>query len=302
MIGWRYHLISIVAVFLALALGLLIGTAFLNDRLVADLQARTEALQADRDALAAQLRSLRQQTEDTYPFLVEGRLQGLDVVILTHTGSDGRPMARVRDALDRAGARLVTTLEIQPALTDPTAEQTARLAEIMSAAPDATPEVVVDEAWRALGRRLASGQIAGPDEDDLLTHLLLGEFLRATDPEIVTVRSVGGADQSFVVVGGTTSDTLDVPTEFLVGMTQILTEQGAIVAVGEDLTTSVSGLVTSVRSDVSESRGPVVTVDNLADPLGGVALVLGLRFARESGQGGNYGLGEDADLLPPPAT
>jgi hypothetical protein len=300
-IGWRYHLISIVAVFLALALGLLIGTAFLNDRLVADLQARTEALQADRDAQAAQLRSLRQQAEVTFPFLVEGRLQGLDVVILTHPGSDEDAMGRVRDALDRAGARLVTTLEVQRALSDPSPEEAAQLAEILQIAIDADPEAVVSEAWRALGRRLASGPTVGPDEDDLLTQLVLGEYLRAADPEIVTVRSVGGPDQSFVVVGGTPSAAIRVPGAAFVELIQILTDQGATVAVAEDLTTSVAGLVEAVRGDVSEGRGPVVTVDDAADPLGGVALVLGLQRARESGQGGDYGLGEDAELLPPAA-
>lgn len=299
MIGWRYHLISIVAVFLALALGLLIGTAFLNDRLVADLQARTEALQVDRDAQAAQLRSLRQQAEVTFPYLVEGRLQGLDVVILTHPGSDEDAMGRVRNALDRAGARLVTTLEVQRALSDPSPEEASQLAEILQIGVDADPEAVVAEAWRALGRRLASGPTVGPDEGDLLARLVLGEYLRAADPEIVTVRGVGGPDQSFVVVGGSPSAAIAVPGEAFVELTQALTDQGATVAVAEDLTTSVAGLVESVRSDVSEGRGPVVTVDDAADPLGGVALVLGLQRARESGQGGDYGLDEDAELLPP---
>lgn len=301
MIGWRYHLISIVAVFLALALGLLIGTAFLNDRLVADLQARTQALQVDRDAQAAQLRSLRAEAEVTFPFLVEGRLQGLDVVILTHPGADEEPMARVRDALDRAGARLVTTLEAQRALTDPSPEEVAALAEIVGAPGDTAPETIVAETWRALGRRLASGPTVSPDEDDLLTRLVLGEFLRAADPEIVTVRSVGGPDQSFVLVGGSPSEAIDVPADSFVDLTQVLTEQGATVAVGEDLNTSVSGLVEAIRAEVAEARGPVVTVDDVADPLGGVALVLGLQRARETGQGGDYGLGEDAELLPPPA-
>jgi hypothetical protein len=301
MIGWRYHLISIVAVFLALALGLLIGTAFLNDRLVADLQARTEAIQVDRDAQAAQLRVLRQQAEVTFPFLVEDRLQGLDVVILTHPGSDEESMGRVRDALDRAGARTVTTLEVQPAFSDPSPDEVMQLAEIFQVPSDEEPATVIGEAWRALGRRLASGPTVGPDEDDPLAQLVLGEFLRAADPEIVTVRSVGGPDQSFVVVGGTPSSAIQVPSEAFVGLTQVLTEQGVTVAVAEDLATSVTGLVEEVRGNVSQERGPVVTVDDAADPLGGVALVLGLQRARESGQGGDYGLGEDADLLPPAA-
>ena len=44
MISFRYHVVTIVAVFVALAVGLLMGTAFLDQGLVSDLQNRTASL------------------------------------------------------------------------------------------------------------------------------------------------------------------------------------------------------------------------------------------------------------------
>jgi hypothetical protein len=298
-IGWRYHLISIVAIFLALAIGLLIGTAFLNDRLVEDLRSRTEAIRVDRDAMAAELRALREQSEVIYPYLVQGRLEDLDVVMITHAGADGEALAQARSAIDRAGARVITTVELLPALSSPSTEAAIRLAEILDLPPDMPVDALVDEAARQLARRLANGPVGGIDDGDLLARLVFAEFLRATDPEIDTVRTVGGPDQAFVLVAGSATDAAEVPSSMVVGLTQVLTDQGATVAIVEDLETSLSGVVVAVREQVSDGRGPVITVDDIADPLGGAALVLGLERARTSGQGGDYGFGEDAELLPP---
>ncbi len=58
MISWRYHLISIVAVFLAFGLGVLTGTTVLNDNLVRNLKSQTKNLTADLD----ELRGVRRRT------------------------------------------------------------------------------------------------------------------------------------------------------------------------------------------------------------------------------------------------
>jgi hypothetical protein len=299
-ISWRYHLVTIVAVFLALAIGLLIGTAFLNDRLVADLRARTESIRQDRDAMASELRALRRLAEIVAPFLVERRLEDLDVVILTYAGSDGESLARARAAIERAGGRVITTVELQPALSSPSPEDLPRLAAILDLPIDTDAGSVAQEATRRLARRLADGPVDGADDDDLLARLVLDGFLRATDPEIDTVRDVGGPDQAFVVVAGSSSDPLEAPSAIVVGLTQVLTDRGATVAVVENVATSSSAIVAAVRERVTDGRGPVITVDDVADPLGAAALVLGLQRALISGQGGDYGLAEDAELLPPP--
>ena len=46
MVDFRFHLISIVAVFLALGLGILVGTGFLGGALVEELEGNIEAAEA----------------------------------------------------------------------------------------------------------------------------------------------------------------------------------------------------------------------------------------------------------------
>ena len=51
MIDFRYHLVSLIAVFLAVALGIVIGTTQLNGPLTDNLQGQVTALQDDKRAI-----------------------------------------------------------------------------------------------------------------------------------------------------------------------------------------------------------------------------------------------------------
>ena len=93
MISWRYHLVSIVAVFLALGLGVLTGTTVLNDNLVRNLKAQTKTLKADLDELRASVDDLQSQlgtmgtfAEQAVPYLVGGRLATRQVVVVSEEG------------------------------------------------------------------------------------------------------------------------------------------------------------------------------------------------------------------------
>ena len=48
MISFRYHLVSIIAVFLALALGIVVGTTALNGPITTDLRKQVNTLKSDR--------------------------------------------------------------------------------------------------------------------------------------------------------------------------------------------------------------------------------------------------------------
>ena len=48
MISFRYHVVTIVAIFVALAVGILMGTTLLDQGLVSDLQRRTSSLSSQR--------------------------------------------------------------------------------------------------------------------------------------------------------------------------------------------------------------------------------------------------------------
>src|SRR5690348_17386888 len=67
-ISFRYHLVSIIAVFLALALGIVVGTTALNGPITTDLRKQVNPLKGDRSALALQVKTLQGQVSDANQF------------------------------------------------------------------------------------------------------------------------------------------------------------------------------------------------------------------------------------------
>jgi hypothetical protein len=110
----RYHAASLIAVFLALAVGILVGAEFggkaltntrrdLEHSLVGNLQdARSRA-----DELGGQLNRSNEFGERVYPVLTRGRLAGRRVAIVALGGLPSDLTAEVEEALGPTGARLV---------------------------------------------------------------------------------------------------------------------------------------------------------------------------------------------------
>jgi hypothetical protein len=110
----RYHTASLIAVFLALAIGILIGAQFggdaltntrkdLEHSLVGNLQdARSRA-----DELSGQLNRSDEFGERVYPVLTRGRLSGKRLAIVALGGLPSDVTGDVEDALGPTGAKLV---------------------------------------------------------------------------------------------------------------------------------------------------------------------------------------------------
>lgn len=110
----RYHAISLVAVFLALAIGILIGAEFGGDALTntrKDLErSLTGNLQDAReraDELGGKLALSDEFADRVYPALVRDRLSGRRIGILAIGDLPGDTSSAIEDALDPTGARLV---------------------------------------------------------------------------------------------------------------------------------------------------------------------------------------------------
>ncbi len=110
----RYHTASLIAVFLALAIGILIGAEFggdaltntrkdLEHSLVGNLQdARSRA-----DELSGELNRSNEFGERVYPVLTRERLKGRRIAIIALGGLPSDLTSDVEDALGSTGARLV---------------------------------------------------------------------------------------------------------------------------------------------------------------------------------------------------
>jgi hypothetical protein len=303
-ISFRYHVVTIAAVFLALAIGLLGGSAFVQPALQRQLESRTEALRGDLDARLQEIDDLRLEVEGlgafseaALPYLAQSRLLGVPVVLVTQVGVEDEVLTQARDALGIAGARILTTVSATALLAseDPAVQQ--QLAEIIGVT-GAAPETLSGLAAAELAARLVA-PIAPAPEDDVLSELLSGGFLApvGSAPDATTLAEVGSLGQIVVVLsGGQGEEAALAPDAFAVPLVEALSGLGSSVAAGESLPAAFP-YVTLVRAAGLDG---VVTVDHLDQPMGGSALVLGLDRLLSTGEGGDYGVKDGAEPLPPP--
>lgn len=137
MIDFRYHLVSLVSVFLALAVGVVLGAGplrgqiaeNLNDQ-VRQLQDQKEQLRAERDSAQAGQRNRDAFVTQLMPGLVAQQLGGRSVVVVSLPEADGDVVAPLVEALQAAGARVTGRVQVREAWTAPSkAPVRERLAE-----------------------------------------------------------------------------------------------------------------------------------------------------------------------------
>ena len=110
----RYHATSLIAVFLALAIGILIGAEFGGDTLTStrrnlehSLTGNLQDARERADQLSAELGHANEFGERVYPVLVRDQLQGRRIGVLALGGLPGDVSGAIEEALAATGARLV---------------------------------------------------------------------------------------------------------------------------------------------------------------------------------------------------
>ena len=297
MISWRYHLVSIVAVFMALALGVLAGTAVVNQGLVKNLTNTTDRLNQENADYRAQIGHLSDYMNQASSVIESLRLNQVDVILIADDGADPAALNQVRSALSVAGAHVVTTLVPLASLLSTDPADTKALADVIGAPTQANPALLPAMTAEILAARLAQGPppAARPGQQDVLANLLSGGFIDTREPGVKSAADIG-IPGAVIVVSGQTEGAITAPSTFMVPLVKALSSQGVVVAAGE-ARPAPDGFVALVKKD-GAGVGPRVTVDDLESELGGTALVVGLQRAIDQRTGGDYGLGS-GQLLPP---
>jgi hypothetical protein len=301
-ISFRYHIVTIVAVFLALAIGLLGGAAFVQPALQEQLQDQTDRLRNDLEDRTQQIGDLRDQlgalngfADSVMPYLTSGTLSGTPVVVVTQAGVEDEVLTQAQAALASADARILTTVSATDQLVsqDPTTQE--QLATIVGE-PTASAEELPRLAAEALAQGLSPSTtvIGGEVLGDLLSAGFLAPI--GPGPSQATLQEIGTPGQVVVVLSGGRGEEPTLPPEaFAVPLVERLAGLGVPVAAGESLLTDYP-YVSLVRADGIDG---IVTVDDLDQSMGGAALVLGLEDLLTSGTGGAYGVKDGAEPLPP---
>jgi len=135
-ISLRYHIVSLVAVFLALALGIVVGSTVLQEGTVSVLRATSERVRSESERNSRENVALKQEQARLQSFgaavlpeLVQGRLKGRSVVLVDTDKVDSGMRDAVRKVLEDAGAQVdgqITFSDDRLALVD--AEEKLRYA------------------------------------------------------------------------------------------------------------------------------------------------------------------------------
>ncbi len=308
MINFRYHLVSLTAVFLALAAGITIGAGVVDRATVTRIEgqlrnvdSRREETNAENDRLKTDIGRWTRFSDQASDAVVEGRLTGATIFLVGTTGVDRQLVEDARDTFTIAGANVdgILWFTSKWALTND--DDIRRLAGVLDAAPTTRPEDLRTAAMIGVTTAWNVG-----DSGPLVTSLLDAGFFEFDGPSTspVPLIELPRAGSLFVVVSG---DEADVPPAQLA---EPLVDRLSAMALpvlaaqprrpeatpAEEGKKLPSEFVFALRANSSVS-GRISTVDNLDDPRGRISTVLGLQALR-SGRPGHFGFGPDARMVP----
>jgi hypothetical protein len=175
MIDFRYHVVSIVAVFLALAIGIVLGATQLQGHTLDVLESTSSALRGELAATSAQRDGYKAQADAAGQFLqsaegtlLAGRLAGRRLVLITEPGAQPAVISGVKQAAAAAGATVTGQVALQPRFNDISGATESSLAAISGslAAADGvtlTPGTDSQTSSQAEAAQLiAAAVLAGP--------------------------------------------------------------------------------------------------------------------------------------------
>lgn len=277
MITFRYHLVSIGAVLLALAAGVALGAGVLDEsRLAPDGDdsgsVRDTALVSFEDGYAAR----------TAGGLIDDSLNDRSVVVMTLPGAREDEVAGIRSDLEEAGASVTGTVGLTGKLLDPANRQFAE-----SVAGEASPDAD-GEGYARIGTVLGDAYL-GEDGSSLDegASTVVSAF---TEGELIDVEDAPESRASLAVVVAGPSRTGD-GAEVLTAMVRSLDGAGdAAVVAGPASSSREGGVVDVVRRDAAQ----VSSVDVTDSAAGRAVAVLALAKAAD-GETGAWGTSRSAD-------
>jgi hypothetical protein len=338
MIDFRYHLVSLISVFIALAVGIVLGAGPLNEPIARGLSQSVQQLRQDRDSLSDQLKTAQAgiTNRDTFltqiqPGLVADQLGGRSVVLVTLPGFDADTVKPLTTALTQAGATVTGRVDVQNAWVDPS-DAAARDKAVRSLAAGAgalvgattpasgsspspsgsTGRSAQTVAAQLLARALVTNELSASQKTDTTAQTLLDGLARAglidvsgdaptrATQAIVLTPAVAEAVQG-AAPSPTPSSAADPNQAWLTLARALDSGSTGSAVVGPASSATAGGLVAALRGD-KQLTGLVSSVDTGGTPMGDITSVFALR-EQQLGKSGQYGFGEGATApLPASAT
>jgi len=274
----RYHITTLVAIFLALAIGILVGTTMVSDQLLVEQQKQMiDRLEDDFVALREQNRESKEEmavfqtatdnyqqfADKVYPLIVSGRLAGVQAAIVI-TGE--------ANYSDLVGSLSLSGLDINPVIS------ISKDSESISADKEGKlkDKVTVKLLAQQLGHYLLSGDLTEPLEK--WKQMGLYDIHKGFESQPNVVILVGGSQEEKDVVW---IENFDIPL-----INEVMQNEKAVI--GTEYSKAAFSYIPYYQME------GISTVDDIDLVLGQAALVFLLE-----GRPGHYGIKSSAKSIMP---
>jgi len=296
-IDFRYHIVSIVAIFFALGAGVVLGAGPLKgtqSELVQSQAEKDRQQLADARAELVQAKALDKYRDDfvakVTAGLTDGKLDAKRVVFVTMPGADGDLTNGLQDEVETAGAQVTTRVSLDAKLFDPGQRQLVEplVTDLVTADSPFPPDsTTYQRAGWILARGVAAKEEGKPADADS-TKILSG----LTDAKLMSLKPSQIKDRASLIVVVAAKPPTPVPdnssysdaVDFITGLDQ---GSGGVVVAGTPETAQNGGLLKALRSD-SDATKIVSSVDVADIPAGRMTVVFSLA-EQATGKAGQYG-------------
>lgn len=308
MISLRHHAFSLAAVFLALAVGVVLGSGLLSDTLLSGLRDDKRQLQDRISQLDQYTNALNEKLHAAGEFdaamagrLVHGALTEKSVLIFRTPDASDDTVASLTRLVGDAGATVSGTVSFTQQFVD--ANSADKLLSIVNSsivpAGAQLSTTSVDQGSQAgdllgivlqINKNPAARPIDDMQRETVLAALRQTGFITYSD-------KLAPANAAVVVTGGHLADDAGNKGPTVARFATALAAHGAgTVLAGADGSATGSAAVAVARAD-SGMSGAVTTVDDVDMESGRITTILALHDLLTGGHTGRYGTGEGAQAL-----
>lgn len=306
MIDFRYHLISIIAIFLALAAGITLGAGPFHDPVNAQIADQQDQSRQDEAALRDQLSAAQDAQTFQNAFaqsvgggLLSGRLKDHTVALFVLPGAGEQVPAGLTKRIEAAGGSVTAEIAVTEKMIDPDERQFAEgVARQSLDGQSDVPDTSGMSSYELLGTGLARAYLTdGSDDKFDGTAGTVASAYREAGFTDGSKQPSTRADLAVFVTGGSAETSGDGQDELIATIASAADagSLGAVVA-GAPTSADDGGVVGYIRD--GDLSGTVSSVDAATVTAGQVVAVLALQREAD-GKSGQYGTGDGADGVMP---
>jgi hypothetical protein len=296
-IDFRYHIVSIVAIFFALGAGVVLGAGPLKgtgSEIVQSQADKDRAALADARAELIEVKALDKYRDDyvakVTAGLTGGKLTGKKIAIVTMPNASGDVTNALQDSVEKAGGQVITRVTLDGKLFDPGQRQLVEplVTQLVTADTDFPPDsTTYQRAGLILARGIAAkeeGKTADSESTKIISGLTGSKLLSLKPSQIKDRASLIIVVAAKPPTPAPDNSSYNDPVDFVEGLDQ---GSAGVVVAGTPDSAQNGGLLKALRSDSDAAK--IVSSVDVADMPAGQATVVFSLVEQAGGKAGQYG-------------